>query len=302
MSTIAESRATVPPPLAKATRHPWKWLENKFYLTVAGLSLGHIGMLVIVALYFIFWETNVFNPIAHLFGWHGTMKSLWHSMVSNSADRHNIRDVGEGFLGGMLGQMVIWNAYKKGYDKPPNLLDKLEIALRIPNIRNPDHLHPLQYPYGLLVAIIYGVPGFLAGTAIVNAVAKALHYAAPYVGQHSAYYQKILSIWTGSAPHVIIGLCASLFFARRPLRKVYDDIQRTLVDRRIALKKRVYVYHSPTFQARYNDRKENEESVAAAYRGHSSVVPIMLMVLIPVMLAGAIYGYYILTVVAVQGH
>jgi hypothetical protein len=50
-----------------------------------------------------------------------------------------IRGVGEGLLGGSLGQMVVFNPYKhrKAKKKKLNLLDKIEIKLRIPNLKDP---------------------------------------------------------------------------------------------------------------------------------------------------------------------
>lgn len=291
-----------PAPLVRVARHPLKWTLNKLRAIADGLVLNHLGLFIVVAVYYLVWETGTFNWLWSLFGWHSGSTALWHSLVPDSLNRHNVRDVGEGFLGGCLGQMVIWNHYRKGAFKKPHLLDKAEHWLRIPNVKYRAELKWWQYPYGFGWALIYGLPGFFLGTWLVNKIFHAFHYVAPFVNSHSAYYQKALSIWTGSAPHIVIGLSASVLAARRPLLKLYDDIQLNMVQRRVALNKPVHWYHSPTFKARYTDELPQAAPIKEAWHGSANTVPTLIVLgsLAGIALAG--YGYYVLTVIAVRGH
>ena len=93
VTTVA--RADVPPPrLVRFGRHPIKWVVNHVELLVFAVILAHIGMLVVVALYYMAFELN------------GSATAWWHHTVTNSNLRHDIRDVVEGLFGGFLAQLM----------------------------------------------------------------------------------------------------------------------------------------------------------------------------------------------------
>jgi hypothetical protein len=277
-----------------------------------GLLMVHIGLFIIVAAYYLGLETSTFDWLTKLLGFHPdptwhvpATKQWWDTLVPNSEKRHLYRSVGEGFLGFALLGVFTWSHYKKGVTKKANLLDKLEIKLRIPNVKQGRPVSGFQYAIALPLALLYSVPGWFIGQKIVNAGTKAINFVSPIVGSHSSYFDKVASVWTNDAPHIIVGLFGSYFFGRRVLKAIFDDIQRVMVDRRIALNKPLHWYHNvvPTFQARYNERKESAYSVREGYlidHPHRfPVLPTLLALAIPAGIALAGYGYYVLTVIAV---
>jgi hypothetical protein len=297
--TFHHNKSYPPEPLRS---HKYRSLAIK---VGTGLVFGHIGLLIIVALYYIILETSTFNWLTHLGGFNGSTKAWWHATVPNSDERHLIRSVGEGFLGGMLFATVTWNHYKKRNQKKRNLLDKIEIKLRIPNPKDTRRLNGFQYAATLPLAVLYAIPGWELGQFVANKITHAINYVAPYVNSHSPYFEKVAAVWTSDAPHIAVGLFGSYFLGKRVLRKAYDDIQLTLVDRRVALNKPLRFYHrlAPTFEARYNDRLQTSYDVREQYQlehpGRFPVIPTFLSVGMVAGLALAGYGYYVLTVIAV---
>lgn len=296
----------LPPPLVGFARHPFKWLRIKAETFGMAAVLAHIGMLIVVGLYYVLFEA-----------WHPATVA-WHNLVPDSYTRHLIRDVGEGFLGGFLAQQVIWNHFKKTKLKQ-HLADRVEIALHIPNIKCRTRLAPGQLLASPLLAILYAVPGFLAALLIVKLVhhsaAHAHHAAAQFqsvyhvkVSPHAAsLWTKTQAIWTGSWDKKVIGYGASLFVGRRPMRKVFDDVQLWFAERRLLLGKSVRFYHPPTFKARFNGLKMSEAprpggtfaSGAGINRArHQGALNTVLTGGILVGLAFAGFGYYVLTYIA----
>jgi hypothetical protein len=277
-------------------RHPIRWLGLILLSLIAALLFAHIGSLDITGLYYAVFEWN-----SHMTAW-------WHSAVSDANLRHDIRDVAEGFYGGAIAQQLVWNHYRKHRiryaAKPMNRLDRIEDALRIPNLRSSRELSFWQIPYALVLwAPIYGAPGFLVVYFLDAAIKHditLLHGVVTALGPHASWWQRTESIDTLNWDKKVMGFAASLFFGRRPLRKVFDGVQLWFAERHVAGGRPVRWYHPPTFRARCNDvaaRVAGGHLVATDRHGRLQAV-LLAMVLVPVVVF-AVLGYYVLTVIAV---
>lgn len=291
----APVRHELPAPLVSPLRHPLKWLGVTLLSVVAALLFAHIGVLDITGLYYALFEINA------------SMTAWWHSFISDAALRHAIRDVAEGFYGGAIAQQLVWNAFKKHrtkYEsKPMNKLDQIEDRLRIPNLRAGRELSFWQIPYALVIwAPIYGSVGFTI-TYLLDSVIRgdiaALQHTVVTIGPHSSLWQRTQTIDTSAWDQKIMGLAASLFFGRRPLRKVFDGVQLWFAERHVAGGKTTRWYHPPTFRARCNDvaAKVGAGEVIPAERHGRLQAVLLAATLAPVVVLAAL-GYYVLTFVA----
>jgi hypothetical protein len=103
-----QRRQKPPPPLdATLLRQPLRWLKNKTLLAVDGLALVHVGTMIVVALYYLAFETipgvkydwdHALSDGLHIWGAHVHLALL--STAHWAQWRHLIRNVGEGLLGG----------------------------------------------------------------------------------------------------------------------------------------------------------------------------------------------------------
>jgi len=273
-------------------RHPLKFVKSKAITLIDLLIFIHVGTLIVVGLYYLAFE--VYGPFTE--AWHNVGPELGYAAAKWSYVRHMIRDVGEGLLGGYLGQYVVWNHFKKRAQKringTPNLIDKIEIALHIPNLKNKARLTGKQFAAAPLLGIIYAVPGFLLALLAV----KWFHVHAPTPPATASYGQKVEAIFTGGYDKKIIGLFASVILGRRPMKKVYDDAQLYFVERRVALGKPVRWYHPPTFKARYTVFQREGGATKAVEHTAAFNTAMTAVLLVGVALAG--FGYYVLTVIA----
>lgn len=289
---MESSPAPTPPPLVKLTSDPIRWLRNQGELLIAAVILAHIGTLIIVALYYLIFEVNP------------TMTSWWHHTVSDSTLRHNIRSVGEGLLGGFLAQQVVWNHYKKKLNRKVTSLDRVEMAIRIPNVHDRRGLSVGEVLTAPVFAILYALPGFIAGYFIVKWTHThphqhhALHPLNAAI--HNSVTRRTISlwdrtkvIWTQGWPQKAMGLGASFFFGRRPVRGVFDDVQLWFAERRVATNRPLRWYHPPTFKARYNGLAG--EAAHVADHGLNAALMLSLVVLGAAL---AVYGWYVLTYIA----
>jgi hypothetical protein len=272
MGTVSTAEAApanteLPPPLVKLTKHPKRWLRLKFELLVAAVLLAHIGVLIVVGLYYLLFEVN------------SSMTHLWHSIVSNSTLRHSIRDVGEGVLGGFLAQAIVWNHFKR---RRETFLDRIEKAERIPQ--------RLAAPF---FALLYGVIGFVVAYYALHEL--SFHVAAAK-GTHSPL-ARFERVYSSGWDKKITGFVAS-FFARRPMRPIFDSIQLWFAERRYDLHKKLRWYHPPTFKARYNAVAAAGEIEVDKHRWLQSFL-MLAGVVIGLGLAG--YGFYVLTYIARGG-
>jgi hypothetical protein len=280
---VQSGKLELPAPLVKPARHPLKWTAQKVELLAAAGVFTYIGILIIAALYYILLETKW-----KLSFMQGNITQEWHKAVPNRFERHNIRDVGEGFLGGLMAHMIIWNHFKK--IRPRNVIDKIEIALRIPNLKDEHRLTGWQLIVVVPLALIYAIPGFL----ITQWLVTKIHYH-PKTYHTGSVVTNIKNGFIENWPKKVMGYGAAFFFGRRPAAAVFDEIQLWFAERRVALKKPLRFYHTPPFKARYN--VVSEKGVAGLAKASRFGTGFMLGGLIAsVGLAG--YGYYVLNYIA----
>lgn len=296
-------RPKPPPPLdATLFRHPLRWLRNKALLTIDGLALVHVGTLIVVALYYLAFQTipgvkydwdHLFTGQLHLWGLHVHLALL--SKAHWARWRHLVRNVGEGLLGGVLGQAIIWNHYRHR-PKPRNWIDNLEIALHIPNLKDERRTSGWQMLALPLLVLVYAIPGFAIGAGVAQLIQHGLAHLHLHQVSSDAVVQ---SLWTGNVSQKIVGLFASFVFARRVGRGVYDDVQLFFAERRRASGKPLASYHKlvPTFAARYNGIS-SQEAAAEAVDRHDGWVTWILVGSIPIGIALAAFGYYVLAYIA----
>jgi hypothetical protein len=296
-------RPKAPPPLdATLLRHPLKWLKNKALVAVDGLALIHVGTLIVVALYYLAFQTipgvkydwdHAFTGGLHFWGVHVHLALL--SKAHWAEWRHLVRNVGEGLLGGVLGQAIIWNHYKVK-PKPRTWIDRLEIALHIPNLKDDRRTSGWQMLALPLLVLVYAIPGFAIGAGVSHLIQHGL----AHVHLHQVSSDSVVqSLWTGNVSQKVVGLFASIVFARRVGRGVYDDVQLLFAERRRAVGSPLAAYHKlvPTFAARYNG-VSSQEAAAEATSQHNRWATWILVGSIPVGIGLAAFGYYVLAYIA----
>jgi len=293
----ATARPPLPAPLVRPWRHPLRWLGLTAVSLAAAVVLAHVGTLDIAGLYYALFEVN------------STMHAWWHSAVSDASLRHAIRDVAEGFYGGAIAQQLVWNAFRahrvRYAARPANRLDRIEIALGIPNLRSGKDLTFWQIPYALVIwAPAYGSVGFTV-TYLLDAVIRhdiaLLQHTAGVLGSHASLWQRTQSIDTSNWDKKVMGFAASLFFGRRPLRKVFDGIQLWFAERHVAGGRPVHWYHPPTFRARCNDvaaKVAAGEAIPPERHGRLQAVLLSAAVVLAAGFAG--FGYYVLSFIATK--
>ena len=299
---LRERRQKPPPPLdATLLRHPLRWLKNKALLVVDWLVLVHVGTLIVVALYYLAFQTipgikydwdHLLTGGLHFWGLHIHLALL--SKAHWAEWRHLARNVGEGLLGGVLGQAIIWNHFKVK-PKPRSRVDKLEIALHIPNLKDNRRTSARQLLALPPLVLVYAIPGFAIGAGVSHLIQHGLAHVHLHQASSDAVVQ---SLWTGSVSQKVVGVFASFVFARRVGRGVYDDMQLFFAERRCAAGKPLVFYHRlvPTFQARYNS--VSAEAAAVAIVKHDRWAAWILVASIPVGIGLAAFGYYVLAYIA----
>jgi hypothetical protein len=296
-------RQKPPPPLdATLIRHPLRWSKNKALVAIDGLTLVHVGTLIVVALYYLAFQTipgvkydwdHAFTGGLHFWGLHVHLALF--SKVHWAEWRHLIRNVGEGLLGGVLGQAIIWNHFKVK-PKPRNWVDRLEIALHIPNLKDDRRTSGWQMLALPLLVLVYAIPGFAIGAG----VAHLIQHSIAHVHLHQVSSDSVVrSLWTGNVSQKVVGLFASIVFGRRVGRGVYDDVQLLLAERRRAAGKPLAAYHKlvPTFAARYNGIG-SRDAAADAVDKHDRWTTWILAGSVPVGIGLAAFGYYVLAYIA----
>jgi len=250
---MSVATTALPRPLVRLTKAPHRWLWNKLQLLVWALVLAYIGMLMVAGLYYLVFQVDP------------TMNSMWHAAVSDSELRHNIRDIGEGLLGGLLAQQVVWNHYRK--KKAPNAIDRFEMRLHIANVKDEKPLSFWQLLASPFLAILYAIPGFLIGLLIIVIIkhnTEHMQALGSFFQQTAQSYVPAPSVWgklesvvTDGWDKKLLGYGAAFFFGRRPVKGVFDDLQLWVVQQMVSHGKGLRGFLPPTFQARYNDVLEN---------------------------------------------
>jgi hypothetical protein len=296
-------RQQLPPPLdATLLRHPLRWTRNRLLLAADALVLLHVGTLIVVALYYL-----AFQMIPGVkYDWDHALTGGLHfwglkvhiALLSKphwAQYRHLIRNVGEGLLGGVLAQAIVWNHFKRK-PKPRDWFDRVEIALHIPNLKDDRRTSGWQLLALPLLVLLYAVPGFAIGDGVAHLIQNGIaHVHIHQVSSNSV----IRSLWTGKVSQKVVGLFASFVFARRVGRGVYDDVQLFFAERRHALGKPLAFYHRlvPTFEARYNG-VSSADAARDAFGKRGRWVTWLLAASIPVGIGLAGFGYYVLAYIA----
>ncbi len=298
MSTV---EAQVQPlPLVKLTARPIQWLRNKILLVVAALVLAYLGMLAAAGTYYLLFEVNP------------TMTALWHRAVSDPNLRHSIRNIGEGLYGGLFAQAVVWNHFKKRKLERKRL-DNLEIKLHISNLKDDKPLSVLQLLATPFLVLLYAAPGFLLAFYVVLPV---LHPVLRAFGEVASIFQpalvsnvptpsasgfsKFQALLTSDVDKKLLGYGASLFFGRRVVKGVFDDLQLWFVERRIRSGKSVSRWYPAPYQARYNVVKEQTSTHGLGVIEHDESATLVFVKLAAglTMLGLVLTGLYVLIFIA----
>lgn len=276
--------------LKGAREHPARFARDKAILLGAALLLAHIGTLAVSGLYYLCLETV--PAVKHT--WDGLFTVTIHVTTASNWDytRHLLRDVGEGFLGGFLAQGIVWNHYTRKHQRYTERVNMRMLATRPP------------------LAILFAVPGFVGAVLVVAAIhhlssdahtvahAAGIHASLP----HTTYWDKVRSIWTGSWDKKLIGLSASFFFGRRPMKKLFDAAQLWFAEERVMRGKRLRWWHTPNYRDRY-DAAQRSAAIQHmlslnSEKSHYGAVRGVMIGSTVVLLALAAFGYYVLTFIA----
>jgi hypothetical protein len=283
----ATETAALPPPLVKPWRHPITWTRQRIALLGVRALFTYVGISAVAAAYYLLLETHVRVPLLG-----ETNTQAWHNAVPEAKLRHNIRDVGEGLFGGLLAIALTYNHYRRIGRK--HLVDRIEIALGIPNVKSGKKLHWWQIVLGTLLIPVYASVGFFIGEWLVSVVHPAVDHLAEV--QTGSVLTNIKNNLIENWPKKLIGFAAAFVFGHRPARAIIDDIQLWLAERRVALGRGLRFYHTPPFKARYNEVAASG-SVRPRARGALALrVSISTLALSVIGLAG--YGYYVLNYIA----
>lgn len=271
-------------------RHPIKWLGATLQkLAYVGIG-SYVGMLFVAALYY-----TIFELSGHMHMW-------WHEAVPNSDLRHTIRDVWEGIIGGMVFKFVVYDPYKrknrKRATKKPSLLDKLEMRLGIPNPKDNKPFSPARLMSLAVLVPLYAAPGFFAGYYILQWIhGMHIHASLPLSANPSTntFAQKLEASFTDDYPKKLVGYFSLFFFGLRPARGMFGDVQTYFIQRRIATGRLPRWYNTAAYKARYTEltSSTSEAPIRVGVWGGR-----IMKGLIPVFVAGAIGGWYILTYIA----
>jgi hypothetical protein len=292
---VALDHRELPAPLVSPWRHPLRWLGVACSSVLAALLFAHIGALDITGLYYAVFE------------WNSKTTAWWHSFISDAGLRHAIRDVAEGFYGGAIAQQLVWNAFRshrvRYAARPMNALDRLEDRLRIPNLRSGRPLALPQIPYALVFwAPAYGSAGFLAAYLLDSVIRRdvaVLQHTVAALGPHASWWQRARSVDTSNWDKKVMGVSASLFFGRRPLRKVFDGVQLWFAERHVASGRPSRWYYPPTFRARCNYvAAQVMAGQLAATDRHGTVQKVFLLTALVPAAVFAGLGYYVLAYIA----
>lgn len=280
-------------------------------LALFKLPFGHLGGLAAVGAYFFITQL--------LHGQHTTIgstgitfpdvKGTWDHLLDTSAAnggfvavmshphwttiRHLIRPLYEGVFGGLLYQFIAYNPFKVERKDEPPLLSKIAISLRfIPTMYR--KVTPLQIVCLPLTITLFSLPGVAVGYGIdrgLRAILKTKSLA-PTLSAHPSVVDKF---YTASFDAKVIGLFASLFFARKAAKPVFDMIWRFFAQRRAARGKRCHWWHPEAYQALVRSYQGNR---AAVRDEHSTAVHVLIPTTVLLVLGMAGLGYWVLRYVA----
>ncbi len=236
-------------------------------LLVEALILAHVGVLIVAAIYYGVFETTY------------TMHHWWHQVVSDSATRHNIRDVGEGVLGALMAKAVLWNHFTKSHLKCGRIFDEWHDKYHIP-----------RFLAALLSAAVVFAVTFGALSLIIDH-AFTLHVSnAPPTG---SWWSRTESLWKSDWNRKALAfVCA--FVSSRPLHNTFDDIQGYFAGRRVDLGKTPRIWEPVTFKNRFRYLTDHPHQI----RHYAKGINVLVMIGVVAAFGLAVWGYWILTYVA----
>jgi hypothetical protein len=229
-------------------------VQTLLYVVIA----VHVGVWIVSALYY------DITQVRYVVGGHQLMylKPGWdhlpkyfglHSYAWWTTVRHNIRNVYEGLLGGLLGMVVgiRWKA-----PKPASRIDNLLVKLHFPSRHQQRRTTAIQLILSPLTVSLAGLPGFAVALAAVKGGAWLFrHYHAmvhwPTVAvPHVAVVHDYLATWAWQ--YQLVGLVAGLFYGRKAFFKVAEDIQLFFIERRVAAGRRPGLIYPMNYRLRYD--------------------------------------------------
>jgi hypothetical protein len=231
-------------------------VQTLIYVVVA----VHIGVWIASALYYDITQVRYVvggHQILYLkHGWDYLPQNLGlHSYAWWKPIRHDIRNVYEGLLGGLLG-MVVGIRWKP--PKPATRLDNLLVKLHFPSRHQQGRTTPLQVILSPLTVSLAGLPGFVValaavsgGSWIVSHLHVVIHLHAMTI-PHQAVLQSYLATWQSQWQYQLVGLAAGLFYGRKAFFKVAEDIQLFFIERRIAASRRPGRIYPWNYRMRYD--------------------------------------------------
>jgi hypothetical protein len=277
------AKPSPPWPTVAFREHPWRWVINKVQELLISIPFSHVFLLAWIAVYYILTQSPVLNPLVKAFGYHGSMKQWWDTLLSNHLHvlsahawkdwRHIFRSGGEAYLGSLMVLFFTFNPYKHKFKR-------LHSYWQVP-------------PRGVL-ALLLAIPLFVGLGLLVHHAQHWLHTGvlAPAINAHPNLAQKLYTdTWTTK-----LVVFVSLFIGRRPMFGVFDFIMRRFAERRVAAGKHAHFWHTAPYRAmvRTINEEEGADTVRARRAQQSNVVGRLELatVLLVVGLAG--YGIYIL--------
>jgi hypothetical protein len=284
---VQSTTVALPAPLVRPAQHPLTWARQRVALLGLRALFTYVGISAIAALYYILLETHVRLPLLG-----ETNTQAWHRAIPDATLRHDVRDVGEGLLGGILAIAFTYNHYRR--IGRLNAADRLELKLRIPNLKSGRKLTWWQILLGVLLIPVYASVGFFVGEWLVGEIHPAVSRLAEV--QTGSLLTNVKNNFLEHWPKKLIGFAAAFFFGHRPALAVIDDVQLWFAERRVASGKPLRAWHTPPFKARYNDVAASGEVLPRARRGGALAAMLALLGLAVLALGG--YGYYVLNYIA----
>ena len=294
-----------PWPLVTFKRHPLRAVINQIVTFSWLIVVGYVGIKIIAGAYYLIFE--LYPPLTR----------EWHAAVPDSALRHDIRDVAEGYYATVLAHAFVFNPWKKNgllsritpFKQINHLATRLESALHLPV---PDSHHDPSKSTAVLwlaLTFVYAVPGFLIGRWAVQEVSNVLlHFqaTASFVQPHAAdqaapLWNRELSTVASGWPKKLIGVLAALFFGRRPVQGLYEALHKYAARRRVASGGRftaaVQVLLPPAYVSRCNDMAAttSPHTVQRAVKGPLKATVTVLAIINIALLC---LGEYVLLMVA----
>jgi len=270
-------------PTVAFKEHPWRWVINKVQELLISIPFSHVFLLAWIAVYYILTQSPVLNPLVKAFGYHGSMKQWWDTLLSSHLHvlsarswkdwRHIFRSGGEAYLGSLMVLFFTFNPFKHKFKR-------LHSYWQLP-------------PRGVL-ALLLAIPLFVGLGLLVHHAQHWLHTGvlAPTINAHPNLAQKLYTdTWTTK-----LVVFVSLFIGRRPMFGVFDFIMRRFAERRVAAGKHAHFWHTAPYRAmvRTITEEEGANAVRARRAQQSNVVGRLELATVVLVVGLAGYGIYIL--------